>query len=291
MRGKLIMVSEEESASVAGRPEWLRALGSGVEWGIDPLAVSVQVPRRAPRRFHNPCVPLGRAGGGGRGSQSSPSPLVALGEAGSVRSFPLASPGRACGTRCQGEGGSGAVIGSWGCAPGLYFAWDWEGGRSSFLLPAVLEGGVVAVVDVDGARRLCTAWERGAGGGRGVVTAEGGAGREGATGVSSLFPVRLDGSAVRMGRRRTMSLLAAAGRTARGGRGSSYRGVGHGERLGSLSVLDLCPGRWMVLPVRFGGSVWLRVDERHNSVLREGLERMRAQCSPPRSQIIRSVKS
>ena len=270
MRGKLIMVSEEEGVSVAGRPEWLRALGSGVEWGIDPLAVSVQVPRCA-LRFHNPCVPLGGAG--------------------SVRSFPLASPGRACGTRCQGEGGSGAVPGFVACAPGLYFAWDWEGGRSSFLLPAVLEGGVVAVVDVDSARRPCTAWERGVGGGRGVVAADGGAGREGATGVSSLFPVRLDGLSVRMGRRRTRSLLAAAGRTARGGWGSSCCGGGTGARLGSLSVLDLCPGRWMVLPARFGGSVWLRVDEWRSGVLREGLERMRAQCSPTRSRIIRSLKS
>jgi hypothetical protein len=290
VRGKLVMVEEGEDALVTRRSEWLRALGSGVEWGIDPLAVSVQVPRRAPR-FHNPCVPLGGAGGGGRGSQSSPSPLVVLGEAGSVRSFPLAPPGRtACGTRCQGEGGYSAVIGSWSCAPGLYFAWDWEGGRSS-LLPAVLEGGAVAVVDVDSARRPSAVWEREVGGDRGVVAAGGGAGREGAADVSSLFPVRLDGSSVRMGRRRTRSLLAAAGRTARGEWGSSCCGGETGARLGSLSVLDLCPGRWMVLPARFGGSVWLRVDEWRSGVLREGLERMREQCSPTRSRIIRSVKS
>lgn len=289
VRGKLVMVAEEEDALVTRRPEWLRALGSGVEWGIDPLAISVQVPRHA-LRFHTPCVPLGVAGGGGRGSQSSPSPLVAFGEAGGVRSFPLASPGRSCGARCRGGGGSGAVIGSWSCAPGLYFAWDWEGGRSS-LLPAVLGGGAVAVVDMDSAHRPSRVWECGARGDRGVVTADGGVGHEGATGVSSLFPVRLDGSSVRMGRRRTRSLLAAAERTAWGEWGSPCCGGGSSSGLGSVSVLDLCPGRWMVLPARFGGSVWLRVDDQRSSVLREGLERMRAQCSPPRSGIIRSVKS
>ena len=210
----------------------------------------------------------------------------------SVRLLASPLPVPSVGVRALGRKrvGAGMVPELVACAPGLYFAWDWEGGRSS-LLPAVLEGGAVAVVDVDGARRLNAVWRRAGRVRRGVMAADGGAGRERAAGVSSLFPVRLDGSSVRMGRRRTRSLLAAAGRTARSEWDSSCCGGRTGARLGSLSVLDLCPGRWMVLPARFGGSVWLRVDERRSSVLREGLERIQAQCPPPRSRIIRSVKS
>lgn len=290
MRGKLVMEEEEEDAQVTRRPEWLRALGSGVKWGIDPLAVSIQATPH-PLLIHTPGAPLGEAGGGRGGSQSSPSPRVALGGAGDVRDFPLADPGNAGGVRhLQDAGAPSAVLGSRVCAPGLYLVYRWKGGCSS-LFPAVLEGGAVAVVDVDGARRPSTVWSRADRGLREVVAADGGAGPEVGVGCSSLFPVRLDGSSVRMGRRRTRSLLAAAGRTARGERGPSCRGGRSSSGLGSLSVLDLCPGRWMVLPARFGGSVWLRVDERRSGVLREGLERMRAQCPPPRSGIIRSVKS
>lgn len=289
MRGKLVMVEEEEDTQVTRRPEWLRALGSGVKWGIDPLAVSIQATPH-PLLIHTLGVPLGEAGGGRGGSQSSPSPRVALGGAGDVRDFPLADPGNAGGARhLRDAGAPSAVLGSRVCASGLYLVYRWKGGCSS-LFPAVLEGGAVAVVDVDGARRPSTVWSRADRGLREVVAADGGAGPEVGVGCSSLFPVRFDGSAVRMGRRRTRSLLAAAVRTEQE-EGGSCCGTGPSERLGSLSVLDLRPGRWMVLPARFGGSVWLRVDERRSGVLREGLERMRAQCPPPRSGIIRSVKS
>ena len=87
------MVAEEEGSQVTRRTEWLRALGSGVEWGIDPLAVSVsiQMPSHA-LRFHTPGIPLGRAGGRRGGALSSPFPRSVLGGAGSGRGFPLSSP-------------------------------------------------------------------------------------------------------------------------------------------------------------------------------------------------------